>query len=645
MSLRFLHNLQLKVTLGVLLASLVPLGIVSVFALRTSDRVIESIVANQLENVASEKKELLNRWITERRADIEVIAGSSIARQLNPEQLAPYLELVKKQYTAYRRFVVVAEDGRVVFDTRGQADGRHDEAIWFKQAMTGGRYMSEVHLDADGRDSVFEMAAPICDADGRPRGAVCATVTLAAILGQVLNVSLGETGECYLVDKSGTFLVHKDASRILKDNIAESESFLNIFRSKASAESDDRSTARGNSSSGGVYKDYRHIDVLGASRAIPGTQWYLVVEQDQDEAFAPSHGLQQSIHVVFGLTLAGAVALSMLLAHYVTAPIRALSDSADMLAGGDFQHALEHLPHSRSDEIGALCLAFEHMAGQLQERQSWLEDRVDTTEAELHEADVRLKNAIEAAARSEHLAALGRVASGVAHEIRTPLCSLKLYLQSVQEDFSVSPEHAEDMDIALHQVARMEGTINHFLEFARPHAPVLLPIDVRKLVDDALMVVRPRANHQHVEVQISVATDIPGLIGDARQLGETVVNLLVNALEEMPNGGRLLVAVAEEMAERRDESSDLPRRWARIDVSDTGPGIKSDDLDKLFEPFFTTKASGSGLGLSIVHATVERHGGVVRVHTQLGAGTTFSILLPADNDGRHSEYGQDPDRR
>lgn len=644
MSLRFLHNLQLKVTLGVLLASLVPLGIVSVFALRTSDRVIESIVANQLENVAREKQELLNRWITERRADIEVIAGSSLARQLNPEQLAPYLDLVKTQYTAYRRFVVVAEDGRVVFDTRGQADGRDDGAAWFKQAMAGARFMSEVHLDADGRDSVFELAAPICDADGRPRGAVCATVTLATILGQVLNVSLGDTGECYLVDKSGTFLVHKDPRRILKDNIAESESFLNIFRSKTGVESDDHANARGNGS-GGVYKDYRHIDVLGASRAIPGTQWYLVVEQDQDEAFAPSRGLQQSIHVVFGLTLAGAVALSMLLAHYVTAPIRALSDSADMLAGGDFQHALAQLPRPRSDEIGALCLAFEHMAGQLQERQSWLENRVDTTEAELHEADVRLKNAIEAAARSEHLAALGRVASGVAHEIRTPLCSLKLYLQSVQEDFSVSPEHSEDMDIALHQVARMEGTINHFLEFARPQAPVLLPIDVRKLVDDALMVVRPRANHQHVDVQISVAPDTPGLVGDMRQLGEAVVNLLVNALEEMPNGGRILVAAAEEIGGTQDDSSDVPQHWARIDVSDTGPGIKPDDLDKLFEPFFTTKASGSGLGLSIVRATVERHGGVVRVHTQLGAGTTFSILLPADNVGRHSEYGQDTDRR
>lgn len=638
MSLRFLHNLQLKVTLGVLLASLAPLGIVSIFALRTSDRVIGSIVANQLENVAGEKQELLKRWITERRADIGVVAGCSLAQQLDPESLAPYLDLVKKQYTAYRRFVVAQADGHTVCDTRGSTDGQYGEAAWFKAAMAGQCYMSEVHLDADGDDSVFEMAAPISDADGRPRGAVCATVTLATILGQVLNVSLGETGECYLVDKSGTFLVHKDPRRILKDNIAESESFLNIFRNKTGDKAEDGANASRNRDSG-VYKDYRHIDVLGASRAIPGTQWYLVVEQDQDEAFAPSRRLQQSIHIVFGLTVAGAVALSMLLAHYVTAPVRAVSESADMLSGGDFRHALEHLPRPRSDEIGVLCSAFEHMAGQLQERQSWLENRVDTTEAELHEADERLKKAIEAAARAEHLAALGRVASGVAHEIRTPLCSLKLYLQSVQEDFSVSPEHAEDMNIAMQQVARMEGTINHFLEFARPQEPVLSQIHVRRLVDDALMIVRPKANQQHVEVQVSLASDTPGVCGDMRQLGEAIVNLLVNALEEMTGGGRLAVATAEEF------SSTSNTRWARIDVSDTGAGIKPSDLDKLFEPFFTTKASGSGLGLSIVRATVERHGGLVRIHTELGVGTTFSILLPADNDGRHFEYGQDSDRR
>ena len=107
-------------------------------------------------------------------------------------------------------------------------------------------------------------------------------------------------------------------------------------------------------------------------------------------------------------------------------------------------------------------------------------------------------------------------------------------------------------------------------------------------------------------------------------MAETVVNLLVNALDAMPDGGRLLIKVFAESGEPDATES----TYVRIDVSDTGPGIEEKDLGRLFEPFFTSKAAGSGLGLAIVQGTVERHGGTVSVHTQLGVGTTFSIRLP-----------------
>ena len=221
---------------------------------------------------------------------------------------------------------------------------------------------------------------------------------------------------------------------------------------------------------------------------------------------------------------------------------------------------------------------------------------------------------------------MGRLASGVAHEIRTPLASLKLYLQSVQEEISISPEFSEDFRIAMRQVERIEGTVNHFLNFARPQEPVLTEVNFRKLLDDAVMVVRPRANHQGIGLETSVAAPLPVVLGDVRQLGEAIVNLMVNALEEMSAGGSLNVAIR---ADSPDGAAAGPC-WVRIDVADSGPGIKEEDLDKLFEPFFTTKASGSGLGLTIVRGTVQRHGGIVRVSASPGRGTTFSIFLPAD---------------
>lgn len=609
MSLRFIYSLQLKLALGFLLVSLVPLGVVCLSAVRTSEQLIESIVTNQLENVAADKQQLLHRWMAERRADIEVIAASALVKNMDPVAIAPYLKVAREQYEVYRRFVIVGPGGRTVYDSAADGGGDRSEETWYRHAMRGERHVSAVHLENDGPESVFQLAAPIYGSNGRPSGAVCATVSTGGILRWVLNVSLGETGECYLVDKTGTFLAHKDPHRILRENIADSESFANTSRDQGPKP---------------LYADYRGIVVLGASRAIPDTPWYVVVEQDRDEAFAPSDKLRHRIYVVILLTVAGVVGLSLSLAYYVSSPIRTLGDAAHALSRGDFDCSSIHANTMRRDEIGTLYAAFEDMAVQLHDRHSKLETRVGLTEAELQQADVRLQETIKAAARSQHLAALGRLASGVAHEIRTPLASLKLYLQSVQEDITISPELSEDFEIAMRQVERIEATINHFLNFARPQDPVLVKIDLCKLIDDALVIVRPRANHQGVEVEVSLATVFPDVLGDARQLGEALLNLLVNALEEMPRGGHLKISVEPGTV----DPDGKPASWVQIDVTDNGPGIRETDLDKLFEPFFTTKATGSGLGLSIVRSTVQKHGGTVRIQTALGKGTMFSILLP-----------------
>jgi two-component system, NtrC family, sensor kinase len=322
----------------------------------------------------------------------------------------------------------------------------------------------------------------------------------------------------------------------------------------------------------------------------------------------------------------------------VTAPVRALHHAAQALGAADYQRAVASLPAPRGDEIGTLRDAFEEMARLLREREVRLQDRVGLSEAELQKADARLKRTIAAAARSEHLAALGRLASGVAHEIRTPLTSLKLYLQSVQDEFTISAEHAEDFEIAMRQVTRIATTINHFLNFARPQDPILGVLDFRQLVEESLIVVRPRANHQSVEVKTSVAPHLPRVEGDARQLGEALVNLTVNALEAMPQGGHLRITVTAEPSSPADRATP----GVRIDVADNGQGIREQDRALLFEPFFTTKATGSGLGLAIVHGTVERHGGILRVQTEVGSGTTFSIFLPATAEPNH--HGQSPDR-
>lgn len=608
MKLSTLDNLRFRVALVILSVTLLPLGFVSLFSIWTAEQIITRIVTNQLDNMAAEKQDLLERWIAERKADVGVVAGSSIVRGMEAVKIESQVRLVQQQYGTYQRFVVVGPDGQTVFDTQSDSPRSHRREAWHQHLETEPIYMSEVRRDPDGEGSVFQIAQRVLSATGKRQGAVCATVSTQAILARVLTVSLGETGECYLVDQSGTFMAHQEPARILRENISQSESFAHVF---------------GGSGPRPIYTDYRGIAVLGASRAVTGTPWYVVVEQDRDEAFAGSYQMTRMVGIAAALTLAVAIALSWLLASYVASPICTLSEAAYALSRGDFQSAMQ-AQTTRHDEIGALYTAFHHMAGQLGNRQEQLQTRIGVTEAELQKAADKLQSTLEAAARSEHLAALGRLAAGVAHEIRTPLTSLKLFLQSVQEEINVTAEHAEDYRIAMQQVRRIEGTINLFLDFARPGRPVLADVDFERLLDDALVVVQPRANQQEVEIRRSIAPRLPEVEGDLRQLCEAIVNLLLNALEAMPGKGRLSIAVYSAVDESNSE-----RLGVQIDVADTGPGIEPSDVGRLFEPFFTTKASGSGLGLAIVRGTVERHGGKIQVQTRLGDGTTFSIFLPA----------------
>lgn len=617
----FLANLQIKVMLLFVAIALVPLGVMGAFAIKTAEELILNMVKNQIKHVAVDKAALLERWISERKADLEVVAGSSILRSLDREQIVPYFELVKDKYKVYSEFIVVSRDGSVVYDSSNKKSHPQMEK-WFQESLAGKSYLSDIDFDPGQQESFFRISTPLLDASGAIKGAVCAKVGTNVILSIVLRISLGETGECYLVSRDGTFLAHKDPQRILTENIAQSESFKNIFNA-----SQHRIT----------YIDYRGIEVMGASARVEGTDWSLVVEQDKDEAFGGAARLKGYIFLVAGLSAGGALFLAWLFSHYVVNPIRKLSLAANCLARGEFEKADFNI--NRADEIGLLSNAFADMARQLQDRQQKLEQRMVLKESELEETGVKLKETQQAAARSQQLASLGRLASGVAHEIRTPLTSLKLFLESVESEITISPDYEEDFQVAMNQIKRMEATINRFLDFARPQNPIFSLIEVRELIEESLLVIGPKARKQETVIQKSICSALPKIKGDRKQLGETLLNLMVNALEAVAHRGKLIIAA--DLTEL--QTADGLRRGIRIDVGDTGPGIMAENVNRLFDPFFTTKATGAGLGLSIVFSTIQRHGGEVMVRSIVGEGTTFALLIPVDaepmigEDGKHTD--------
>jgi two-component system, NtrC family, sensor kinase len=599
------NTLQTKVMVLFLLLSLIPMLGVGIFSIKTAEKIVVAMVDSKLQNVADDKVRLLERWLSERSADLLVVANSSILRSMDPDLINPYLSLVRNHYQVYREIAVVASDGAVACGQ--QNDMAKDGEKW--HAAGNKVFMFGITLQPEDKESVFRLATPIVE-DNFLKGTVCATVGTGLILEVILNVNLGETGECYLVDKDGNFLAHKDPDKILKENIAQSDSFKNIFAASANRK---------------IYLDYRGIEVLGAFRKVAGTDWHLVVEQDRQEAFNSADILKKYLFFMAAFSILSVSFLAFSISRTIVAPIRRLSTSANKIACGDFDQAAYEMDGiTRTDEIGSLYTTFRNMAIKIQQRQNDLEKKVDLKESELQETDMKLQKSQMAAARSVKLAALGRLGAGVTHEIRTPLTSIKLFLESVQSEIEISPEYEEDFSVAMQQIQRMETTINRFLDFAKPQELVFSSIEVEQLISDILVVIRPMANKQECVVDLRIIEKLAVIYGDKKILEEALINMLINSLEALDRKGKIDITAKMAALEMEGENQSC----VRIDIGDNGAGIAGEIVPNIFDPFFTTKAAGTGLGLSIVHSAIQRHGGRIRVKSLLGSGTVFTVFLP-----------------
>ena len=608
--MRFYKNifaLKTKLVFLFLVVALVPLAVVGGVSIHTTESLIENLVLRQLENLAGDKAAILERWLEERKQDMQVIAGTSLLKSMDAALIKPYLELIQTQYGVYTNILVLSPQNEVILSTRDTHLPVDFDSLSFGEDAS--IVVSPITYLPEERESTFQIAAPIFE-NKNHMGTVLCTVGTHNIITVILQVALGKTGECYLVDKNGTFLAHKDPKRILMENISQSESFKNIFGSR-----DGKKT----------YLDYRNIEVLGTSRKVGGTDWYLVVEQDRDEAFQSMDRLKRLIYFTVFLAIGSAWVLTWVISFHVIRPVRNLSRLAKTLALADF--SAEKIQTDRRDEIGVLCRAFADMAGKIQQRQDSLEQQFKLKAAELKETDQTLKQFKLIAERSEKFAALGRLGAAVAHEIRTPLTSLKLFLESIQAEIEISPEYSEDFTIAMGQISRIEAAINRFLDFTKPKEMVFSKMSVEQLLTDIISMIRPLANKQECVVKTDVGNHLPEIIGDKKLLEEALINLFINALEVIPEKGKIKVTAKPETMEAEGNGSH-PVTVIRIDIEDSGPGIAPENIDFIFDPFFTTKSAGTGLGLPMVLNTIRRHDGEIRVKNREDGGAVISLFLP-----------------
>ena len=243
-----------------------------------------------------------------------------------------------------------------------------------------------------------------------------------------------------------------------------------------------------------------------------------------------------------------------------------------------------------------------------------------------------LKVMQEQMALADRLAAIGQLAAGVAHEIRNPLASISGAIQMLKAtELSVSADNKALMEIILRESNRLDRILTDFLLYARPKTMTLAKCDIIHeaiLSTIGLLKKDHRVPAEKIHIQVESAPNFPKIVCDVQQIQQVFWNLLLNAIQAMPDGGTLAIRTRVEKVEAWELDTQTPIYTGIITVRDTGCGMNEDQLRNIFHPFYTTKKNGTGLGLAIVHNIVENHHGTIKVKSTVHKGTTFEVVLP-----------------
>jgi signal transduction histidine kinase len=264
----------------------------------------------------------------------------------------------------------------------------------------------------------------------------------------------------------------------------------------------------------------------------------------------------------------------------------------------------------REDDVGQLGRQFNEMVERLDENRQKIED--------FHKREM---------ARAEHLATLGELAAGLAHEIRNPLAGIAGVVDIMAKELPASSPSRAVIGEVQREILHIQAILNDLLSYARPRPPDIHPADLNTTIEQAVLLSRQQVRTKPIKVLFNPVPAAPLVEHDPALIQQVVVNLVLNGIQAIAGAGEVRVALNQDYG------------WVVIHVADTGRGIAPDALQRIFKPFFTTRSEGTGLGLSLASGIVQAHGGRIEVTSTLGKGTLFKVWLPIHRPPLESEKG------
>ena len=321
------------------------------------------------------------------------------------------------------------------------------------------------------------------------------------------------------------------------------------------------------------------------------------------------------IQIIF-LILSISLCLILLTKSLVIQPVHALLEHTRAVGKGDWNF-IESIP--AGDELGELAKAFNDMTGKLKKNQEEMDKWAATLETRVEERTREIKEMQTVLCRSEKLASLGELVAGIAHELNNPLTGIMIHASLISNDPRLDEELMDDCRTVIYEAGRCSKIVKELLDFARASDSQKSRQPVSKAIDRTIALIEHNADFRDIEIAKEYDPDLPEILMDASQIEQVLINMMINAGQAMPQGGKLLIKTG----------LNASKGHIYVRIEDTGCGIPAENIEKLFDPFFSTKGhKGTGLGLSVSYGIIQSHGGEIEVSSQLGKGTVFTITLP-----------------
>jgi len=336
---------------------------------------------------------------------------------------------------------------------------------------------------------------------------------------------------------------------------------------------------------------------------------------------------RNTVSLIFAATTVATIVIGYLLAQSIARPILKLRSVSQAVAAGDLN---QNTGLEMGDEIGELATAFDVMTLKLRERTAEAARLYDETlerNKELAEINARLQTTQAQLIQSEKLASVGQLTAGIVHDVKNPLATIKGLAEELSEEFGLDPTTRDQLKTIRDSASKASTIVTDLLKFARQSTPETQRRDMRETIESAARLTEYLARKAKVEVKVDLPARPVMVDYDAQQIEQVLINLIGNAIQAIRNGGAVRIVLSEAGGA------------VAIAVQDSGIGIPEKNLQRIFDPFFTTKpeGEGTGLGLSVSFGIVARHRGRIEVESKPGLGTTFTVLLPVDQDAPEAE--------